>query len=71
MTPGQVTDWVGAISRILALGAPLISVLTLIRAALPAADADQVLHQILTGWQAARTENEARIAELEAQLGQG
>ena len=70
MKPEDVTSWVAALSSLINLGVPLAKLIVFVKGVLSAADADAVLRQLLFGWQAAKTENDARILELQAQIGQ-
>lgn len=68
LSPSSIQSWVSAINSLVMLGVPLVQLIGLIRQNLSAEDANAVLLQIKAGWNAAKAENDARIAELEAQI---
>lgn len=69
MNPQALNSWVASINALLTLGAPIAKLIQLVKESLPADQANEVLRVLLAGWQSAKTENDARIAELQAQIG--
>lgn len=66
VTATDVTRWVNALSMLVSLGVPIVNVVMMVRRELSGPDADAVLRSLLSGWAAAKTENDARISELQA-----
>lgn len=69
MNTTTVQAWIAAINGLLQLGVPIAKLISLIRSHLSPEDAQAVLREVLLGWQAAKAENDARIAELQSSLG--
>ena len=67
--PTDVTSLVNALSMLVSLGVPIVKLIAMVRAELSGPAADAVLRSLLSGWAAAKAENDARILELQAQVG--
>lgn len=64
----NVQAWANAINMVADLGVPIVKLIGLVRESLPPDQADLVLAGLRQGWADAKTENDARIAELEASI---
>jgi len=64
----NVQQWVSAINMVAELGVPIAKLIGLVRESLPPDQTALVLAGLKQGWVAAKAENDARIAELEAQI---
>ena len=71
MTASTVSSWLVTVQQLIALGASLADVIALLRSTLGQDHSAEVLAVLLAGWQKAKDENEARIAELETQIAAG
>lgn len=68
LTAQGVQAWIQVASQVLALGTPILHLVTLIKSSLDEDSTKAVLAGLKEGYQQAQAENDARIKELQSHL---
>lgn len=71
MTAEEALKWVSVVNALASLGVPIAKLIVALKAMLTDDQVKEVLLAVQRGWVAAQAENDARIAELQAQVGAG
>jgi DNA-binding transcriptional MerR regulator len=68
MTAEEALKWVQVVNALSSLGVPIAKLVMALKAMLTDEQVREVLLAVQRGWRAAQAENDARIAELQAQV---